>query len=244
MIGLYRLLTRWWTAFALAASLALLGAAHAFERFGGLPPCNLCLKQREVYWGAVAVALIATLWTVISRASRGTPRVAAFVLFAIFATGMITAGFHAGGEMKLWALPATCSGGGGEIDLEGLAALALGTGEASRPVMCDAVTWRFAGLSMAGWNTLIAGGLGLLIGPFSPLRIFPEQVYTIWSQIPGVLISVVFATLFLGQSLPSRSVIWQRAASQTAFGMVLGFGQYLVGGLVGCGVADLVQLVV
>ena len=80
-------------------------------------------------------------------------------------------------------------------------------------------------------EALIAGGLGLLIGPFSPLRIFPEQVYTIWSQIPGVLISVVFATLFLGQSLPSRSVIWQRAASQTAFGMVLGFGQYLVGGL-------------
>ena len=80
-------------------------------------------------------------------------------------------------------------------------------------------------------EALIAGGLGLLIGPFSTLRIFPEQVYTIWSQIPGVLISVVFATLFLGQALPSRSVIWQRAASQTAFGMVLGFGQYLVGGL-------------
>jgi ESS family glutamate:Na+ symporter len=80
-------------------------------------------------------------------------------------------------------------------------------------------------------EALIAGALGLLIGPFSPLRIFPEQVYTIWSQIPGALISVVFATLFLGQALPSRAVIWQRAASQTAFGMVLGFGQYLVGGL-------------
>ena len=61
MRGLYRLLTRWWTAFALAASLALLGAAHAFERFGGLAPCNLCLKQREVYWGAVAIALVA-MW--------------------------------------------------------------------------------------------------------------------------------------------------------------------------------------
>ena len=80
MVGLYRLLTRWWTAFALAASLALLGAAHAFERFGGLAPCNLCLKQREVYWGAVAIALVATLWHVISRGSRGTPRIAAFLL--------------------------------------------------------------------------------------------------------------------------------------------------------------------
>ena len=81
-------------------------------------------------------------------------------------------------------------------------------------------------------EALVAGLLGLAIGPFSPLRLFPESVYTVWSQTPGVLINVVFASLFLGQSLPSRRVVWQRAASQTAFGMVLGFGQYLVGGLV------------
>jgi ESS family glutamate:Na+ symporter len=80
-------------------------------------------------------------------------------------------------------------------------------------------------------EALIAGLLGLLIGPFSPLRLFPEPVYAVWTQTPGVLINVVFATLFLGQALPSRTVIWQRAASQTAFGMVLGFGQYLMGGL-------------
>ena len=30
MKRLYQRLTRWWTAFALAASLAMLGAAHAF----------------------------------------------------------------------------------------------------------------------------------------------------------------------------------------------------------------------
>ncbi|MCP9888396.1 sodium:solute symporter [Cyanobium sp. ATX 6A2] len=81
-------------------------------------------------------------------------------------------------------------------------------------------------------EALVAGLLGLAIGPFSPLRLFPESVYTVWSQTPGVLINVVFASLFIGQTLPSRRVLWQRAASQTAFGMVLGFGQYLVGGLV------------
>ena len=80
-------------------------------------------------------------------------------------------------------------------------------------------------------EALVAGLLGLLIGPFGPWSIFPEQVYRIWSQTPGVLISLVFATLFLGQRLPSPGVIWNRAAGQTAFGMVLGFGQYLVGGL-------------
>jgi ESS family glutamate:Na+ symporter len=80
-------------------------------------------------------------------------------------------------------------------------------------------------------EALIAGLLGLAIGPFSPLQLFPERVYQVWSQTPGVLISLVFATLFLGQTLPSPRQLWQRSASQVAFGMVLGFGQYLVGGL-------------
>ena len=160
MIETYRLLTRWWTAFALAISLAMLGAAHASERFLGLSPCNLCLKQREVFWGAVTISLIATLWAVITRASRGTPRIAAFLLFAVFATGAITAGFHSGGEMKWWSLPATCMAAK-DVDLEGLTALAFGGGEAPRVVMCDAVTWRFLGLSMASWNFLISSGLAI-----------------------------------------------------------------------------------
>lgn len=156
----YRLLTRWWTAFALAASLAMLAAAHAFERFAGLAPCNLCLKQREVFWGAVAIALTATLWTVVSRASRGTPRIAAFLLFVVFLTGAITAGFHAGGELHWWTLPATCAGGG-DVDLESLTAFALGSGPAQRVAVCDAVAWSFLGVSMAGWNMLISAGLAI-----------------------------------------------------------------------------------
>ena len=155
MIELYRLLTRWWTAFALAASLALLGAVHASERIWGLTPCNLCLKQREVFWAAVAIAGAATFWAVLSRASRGTPRIAAFLLAAVFATGAVTAVFHMGGEYKWWSLPATCVGGG-DVDLESLTALALGTGPAQRVAMCDAVAWSWLGLSMAGWNALLS----------------------------------------------------------------------------------------
>jgi disulfide bond formation protein DsbB len=61
--------------------------------------------------------------------------------------------------MKWWALPALCAGGGGGADLEALTSLALGVGEPQRIVMCDAVTWRFLGLSMAGWNALISAAL-------------------------------------------------------------------------------------
>lgn len=160
MRGLYRLLTRWWTAFALVASLALLGFAHLSETIWDIAPCNLCLKAREVYWGAVIVALLATVWHLFSRGSRGTPRIAAFLLAVIFATGAITSFYHMGGELKWWALPATCMGGG-SVDLASMASLALGTGPVQRVAMCDAVAWSFLGLSMAGWNALIAAALAV-----------------------------------------------------------------------------------
>jgi len=162
MKRLYQRLTGWWTAFALAASLAMLGAAHAFERFAGLAPCNLCLKQREVYWAAVAVAGAATFWAVFSRASRGTPRIASFLLAAVFFTGAITAGFHAGGELKWWDLPATCSAiPSTTIDLSALSALADGTAEMKPIVGCGDVAWSFGGVSMAGWNFLISLALAV-----------------------------------------------------------------------------------
>lgn len=162
MPRLYLLLTRWWTAYALAASLAMLAAAHAFERFAGLAPCNLCLKQREVFWAAVAIAGAATFWAVLSRASRGTPRIASFLLAAVFFTGAITAGFHAGGELHWWALPATCSGGDPlAFNLDGLNALAAGTAEIKPIVGCGDVPWSFAGISMAGWNFFISLALAI-----------------------------------------------------------------------------------
>lgn len=162
MSAIYKLLTRWWTAFALGASLAMLGAAHAFERFGGMPPCSLCLKQREVYWAAVAIAGAATFWALFSRASRGTPRIASFLLAAIFLTGAITAGYHAGGELKWWALPATCMAAPSTtIDLSALTALIDGTGGSAGFVSCGDIPWSFAGLSMAGWNFVISLALAI-----------------------------------------------------------------------------------
>lgn len=100
-------------------------------------------------------------------------------------------------------------------------------------LLASAIKRRFGWLQRLGLpEALIAGLLGLLVGPFSPWAVLPETVYTVWSQTPGVLITLVFASLFLGQRLPSAGVLWQRAASQTCFGLTLGFGQYLVGGLV------------
>ena len=83
------------------------------------------------------------------------------MLAAIFATGAITAVFHMGGEYKWWALPATCSSAGGPIDMDGLAALALGTGPAIQVIGCGDVAWSWLGLSMAGWNAVISAVLAV-----------------------------------------------------------------------------------
>ena len=45
-----------WRLCALLAAAGMLATAHAFQTFGGYAPCSLCLRQREVYWVAAAIA--------------------------------------------------------------------------------------------------------------------------------------------------------------------------------------------
>jgi disulfide bond formation protein DsbB len=145
-----------WPLIALIASLAMLAAAHGFERFGGLAPCALCLTQREVYWGAATLAGVALaamrLWP------RAAPAQAFNALLGIaFLAGAGVAGFHMGVEFKWWPGPASCAGGG----LDGLSvdSLAEALTGAATVVRCDEAAWVFLGLSMAGWNMVISLGL-------------------------------------------------------------------------------------
>ncbi|PPT07464.1 Sodium/glutamate symporter [Geitlerinema sp. FC II] len=89
-------------------------------------------------------------------------------------------------------------------------------------------------------SSIVAGVLALLLGPqvlgqwFDPDSLlggglFSEDVRNVWSQSPGVFINVVFAALFLGETLPSPRDIWRKAAPQVAFGQSLAWGQYVVG---------------
>lgn len=160
-MSLIRFVGRWWVAFALLAAISMLAVAHGFERIGGYPPCALCLEQREVYWFAIIIALPATLWSVLARA-RGTPRLAAFLLFAVFSAGAIVAGFHAGGELKWWNLPLTCVGGDvSAVSIDQLTSVALG-GETGRAPACNVAAWTYLGVSMAGWNAVASGLLAVM----------------------------------------------------------------------------------
>ena len=79
---------------------------------------------------------------------------------------------------------------------------------------------------------LLAGLAGLLLGPYGPIPLLPQSVTDIWTQLPTPLLTLVFATLMLGRPLPRAAGLVEPVASQALLGLLLGFGQYLVGGLV------------
>ena len=139
-----------WRFFSLLVSAAMLAIAHAFQTFGGLAPCELCLKQRTVYWVAGAVAIVAMI---VVRLPGG-PRLreaSCWLLALVFLVSVGVAGYHAGVEWKFWPGPQSCSGGG-TVTVAALRDL-LNGGGVKMPA-CDQPAWTFAGLSMAGWNTV------------------------------------------------------------------------------------------
>jgi len=139
-----------WRLCALLASAATLAIAHAFETFGHMAPCELCLKQRVVYWVAGGVALGAMIAVRLPRGAR-LRQLSCWLLGLIFLVGAGIAIYHAGVEWKFWPGPQTCTGTG-KVDLGQLKDLIAG--KLHNIVRCDQPAWVFLGLSMAGWNAV------------------------------------------------------------------------------------------
>jgi ESS family glutamate:Na+ symporter len=78
---------------------------------------------------------------------------------------------------------------------------------------------------------VLAGLLGLLLGPHGPWPVMPAAIEALWARLPTVLLTLVFGTLLLGRPLPAIGQLWRPAAAQTLLGLTLGCGQYLVGAL-------------
>jgi glutamate:Na+ symporter, ESS family len=91
--------------------------------------------------------------------------------------------------------------------------------------------------------SVIGGTLMLLIGPQVLGRgadalggpawladgLLPEAVLGAWEELPVLLISVVFAALFIGKTIPGLRQIWEVAGPQVALGQSIAWGQYVVG---------------
>ena len=144
-------------ALALLAA-AMLAAAYGFEHLGGLAPCALCWWQRYAWMAALAPACAAI------AATRHAPRAAAALLMlAALATlsGMGIAFFHVGVEQGWWEGTAACGSALGQ----GLSAEERLRRILAAPVVrCSDIPWSMLGISMAGWNGLVAlagGGLAL-----------------------------------------------------------------------------------
>ena len=148
-----------WRMAAILVSAAMLATAHAFERFGGLDPCLLCLRQREVYW--TALGLGAAFMNLVRM--PGGPRwrsATCWALGLVFLVGAGVAIYHAGAEWKFWPGPDACGAANTEISVGAMEAFLKGA--AVKAPRCDEAAWVFAGLSMAGWNALISLGLAAL----------------------------------------------------------------------------------
>ncbi|MDF1542397.1 MAG: sodium/glutamate symporter [Anaerosomatales bacterium] len=92
-------------------------------------------------------------------------------------------------------------------------------------------------------SSVLAGVVALLIGPqvLGALStrlggpeaiangVLPASVIEVWESLPGLLINVVFAALFLGKTIPAPREIVRLAGPQVALGQTLAWGQYVVG---------------
>lgn len=136
----------------------LLGA-HAFEIFGKMAPCPLCLRQRDIYWAAAAMAVAGlVLW---QRKPANRYLVALNVMLGlVFVTGAVVATYHAGVEWKFWEGPAGCSGvaatGIENMDLLGSLDKRIAT------VSCSEAPWHLFGISMAGYNAVVSAILAII----------------------------------------------------------------------------------
>ena len=92
-------------------------------------------------------------------------------------------------------------------------------------------------------SSIIAGFLALLAGPqvlgrlgeaagvgwLADGGVFTPEILEVWATLPSLLISVVFATLFLGASIPGPRRVARLAGPQLSVGLAFGSGQYVVG---------------
>jgi disulfide bond formation protein DsbB len=140
-----------------AIGAATLGGAWFFQYVLGIQPCPMCLEQRYAYY------LVIALGAVLALAASRVPRMLAIGLLAILALAAfgnaVFGAYHAGVEWGFWQGPATCSG---PVTSLGNASDLLKRLDTVKVIRCDEVQWRFLGLSLAGYNFLISGLMGLV----------------------------------------------------------------------------------
>ncbi|WP_114943061.1 disulfide bond formation protein B [Microvirga calopogonii] len=134
-------------AVALGAAAAV-GGALIFEHVFGYVPCKLCLIQRNPYYIAIPLGLVAAFLP---------PRYARAGLWLLALIFVVSAGlgaYHSGVEWGFFVGPSDCGGGSGAA--AGNVGDFMSQLQNTRVVSCTQAAWRFLGLSLAGWNVVIS----------------------------------------------------------------------------------------
>ena len=138
----------------LLAAVVVIVTALGFEHIGGHDPCPLCLQQRYAYYAGIPALFVALVLLTVGRSN-----VAAVIFLLVAVAFLANAGlgaYQAGAEWKWWEPPATCAA---PSTLPSLTKL---PGNFDRvPVSCGVASWRFLGLSFAGWNVVASALLAV-----------------------------------------------------------------------------------
>ena len=130
---------------------ATVGGALGFEHIGGYIPCALCLMQRDPYYYGIPVATAAALSGFLGGPAwltRGLLAIAGVMMLVGAGLGV----YHAGVEWHFWEGPATCATAAQGVTQN--AGDLLSDLNAKTPPSCSDASFRFLGLSFAGWNVI------------------------------------------------------------------------------------------
>ena len=142
----------------LAAAVAAIGGAWAYESLGYLP-CELCYKERVPYYAAFALAPLAAFAAQTGR--RGMARAAFLLMALLFAGDAMLSIYHSGVEWKIFAGPSDCSG---PLSTAPSVADFMKQLQSVKVVRCDEPNLWIFGLTLANWNVAISAALAALAG--------------------------------------------------------------------------------
>ncbi|MTI43436.1 disulfide bond formation protein B [Roseibium hamelinense] len=137
--------------------LAAIAIAWGYQIIGGFVPCELCLEQRVPYYVGLPLTLAGLFLSLENK--LGAAALLFCAVTVIFAYGSGLGLYQAGAEWGFWLGPNGCGGSSGGPDS---AADMLSALQSTRLVSCTEASWRFLGLSFAGWNAVVSGGLAVL----------------------------------------------------------------------------------
>ncbi|WP_020398156.1 disulfide bond formation protein B [Kordiimonas gwangyangensis] len=139
--------------FAGLVAAAMLAGAFAFQ-YAGYAPCEMCWWQRYPYFAVVALALVA-------KAVRALPTSLVIAALALlFAVDASLALFHVGVEQKWWEGFTSCTAA---VDFSGDMDATLDAIMNAPIVRCDEIAWSLFGISMAGYNFIIATAMTVFL---------------------------------------------------------------------------------